>query len=92
MGLLIVHRCLWWVGVLIGVVGVRGVERFSETRTAPVLLHRDREMLPPSHRTGYELYSPSFLELSILGNWASGFERSLSLTPWTTCTMVALAS
>jgi hypothetical protein len=27
---------------------------FSETRTAPVLLHQDREMLPPSHRTGYK--------------------------------------
>ena len=25
MGLLIVHRCFWWVGVLIGVVGVRGI-------------------------------------------------------------------
>ena len=26
---------------------------FSETRTAPVLLHQDREMLPPSYRIGY---------------------------------------
>ena len=29
---------------------------------APVLLHQDREVLPPSHRTGYERYSPSFRE------------------------------
>ena len=33
---------------------------FSETRIAPVLLSQDREMLPPSHGTGYERYSPSF--------------------------------
>src|SRR5918998_427955 len=39
-----------------------GIEVFPETRIAPVLLHQDREMLPPSHRTGYERYSPSFRE------------------------------
>ena len=29
-------------------------------RIAPVLLAQDREMLPPSHRTGRQLYTLSF--------------------------------
>jgi hypothetical protein len=34
MGLLLVHRRFWWVGVLIGVVGVRGVDDKSCALTA----------------------------------------------------------
>src|SRR5215207_9481582 len=34
--------------------------KFPETRRAPVLLPQEREMLPPSHRTGHGRYSLSF--------------------------------
>src|SRR5918995_6638784 len=52
---------------------------FSETRTAPVVLHQDREVLPPSHRTGRQLYTMSFRHTEF--SETQGIRRAGALNP-----------